>query len=350
MSTQLALGVTGSAGSTAASHAAAKTYRRGCVQIYCGDFLSVCESWPSPTVIVADGPYGIKSFPGDPPTPESLAEWYAPYIECWSKRSTPQTTLWFWNTEIGWATVHPRLAEHGWEYRACHIWNKGVGHVAGNANSLTLRKFPIVTEVCVQYIKKARFQADGKLLDMKEWLRHEWFRTGLPLYKANEACRVRNAATRKYLTDDHLWYYPPPEAFHRLAEYANKHGRPSDRAYFSIDGKHPLSREEWAALRAKFNCEVGVTNVWSEPPVRGPERVKNRQKCIHLNQKPLRLIELIIRASSDPGDTVWEPFGGLCSVAVACFKLNRRCMSAEILPKFFEAARQRLASCTNGPA
>lgn len=34
---------------------------------------------------------------------------------------------------------------------------------------------------------------------------HEWQRAGLPLYKANEACGVKNAATRKYLTQDWLW-------------------------------------------------------------------------------------------------------------------------------------------------
>ena len=120
------------------------------------------------------------------------------------------TTLWFWNTEIGWANVHPTLVEHGWEYRNCHIWDKGIAHIAGNSNSKTLRKFPVATEVCVQYTKKAFFKADGIQMDMQQWLRYEWERTGLPLYKTNEACGVRNAATRKYFTKDHLWYYPPP--------------------------------------------------------------------------------------------------------------------------------------------
>ncbi len=36
-------------------------------------------------------------------------------------------------------------------------WDKDLSHIAGNANSQTLRKFPVVTEVCVQYVKAARF-------------------------------------------------------------------------------------------------------------------------------------------------------------------------------------------------
>ena len=74
----------------------------------------VCGSWPTPTCIISDGPYGVSGFPGDEHKAERLDEWYRPHIELWSKLSSPQTTLWFWNTELGWATVHPLLAANGW--------------------------------------------------------------------------------------------------------------------------------------------------------------------------------------------------------------------------------------------
>jgi site-specific DNA-methyltransferase (adenine-specific) len=63
---------------------------------------------------------------------------------------------------------------------------------------------------------------------------------------------------------------------------------------------------------------------------------------VHANQKPLRLIETILKASTDEGDVVWEPFGGLCSVALAALRLGRRCFSAETSEKFFCAAIERL--------
>lgn len=311
--------------------------------LYSGDFLEVSADWPSPTVIVVDGPYGVGSFPGDPVSHDDLPQWYRPHISHWSERALPETTLWFWNTEIGWASVHPTLVENGWEYRSCHIWDKGVGHIAGNANSKTLRRFPVVTEVCVQYVRKVRIESSGSAMTLKEWVRHEWERTGLPFYKANAACGVKNAATRKYLTKCHLWYFPPPEAFELLASYANEHGKPQGRPYYSLNGASPATAEEWSRMRAKFHCDVGITNVWREPAVRGGERIKNAYKCVHMNQKPLRLLEQIILASSDPGDVVWEPFGGLCSVAIAAINTGRECHSAEILPDYFTAARKRLA-------
>ncbi len=313
------------------------------VTLYLGDVSELYSSWDAPTVIVSDGPYGVKGFPGDPPTAEGLPEWYEPHVRQWSKYSTPQTTLWFWNTELGWALSHPVLERYGWRYRCCHIWNKGIAHVAGNSNTQKLRKLPVVTEVCVQYIKEAVFPwQDGRMLPMKEWLRSEWLRTELPLNVTNKACGVRNAATRKYFTEDHLWYYPPVDAFVRLCDYANQYGDPNGRPYFSIDGRKPLTGEEWDRMRAKFYCVPGVTNVWDEPAVRGSERLKIEYKCIHTNQKPLRLTERIIDISSDKGDLIWEPFGGLCSGAIAAYRLGRRCASAEIVPEFFRVAVQRL--------
>jgi site-specific DNA-methyltransferase (adenine-specific) len=315
-----------------------QVFVKGDIVIHHADALSLCSMWLTPMVIVSDGAYGLGSFEGDPYTPDSLAEWYEPHVRAWSERATPQTTLWFWNSELGWANVHPLLVRYGWRYVNCHVWDKGLSHVAGNSNTQTLRKFPVVTEVCVQYVKEA--QING--LTLRDWLRREWERTGLPLSLANEACGVKNAATRKYLTKDHLWYFPPPDVFGKLVEYANRHGKPAGAPYFSADGQKPLTPEEWSRMRSKFYCKHGITNVWHEPPLNGNERIKAGAQSVHLNQKPLSLLQIIIEASSDEGDVIWEPFGGLCSVAVAAYKLSRRCFGAEINREFFELAVRRL--------
>jgi site-specific DNA-methyltransferase (adenine-specific) len=316
----------------------------GSVQIEQADVSTRYAAWPPPTVIVSDGPYGVSGFQGDLPTAQGLAEWYAPHVAAWAKYARPETTLWFWGTEIGWATVHPVLALYGWMYRACHVWDKGIAHIAGNVNSKTIRRFPVVTEVCVQYVRDVQLPTPhGELLSLQQWLRREWERTGLPYYKTNEACGVKNAATRKYFTADHLWYFPPPEMMERLADYANHHGKPTTHPYFSLDGVSPVRAEEWARLRPKWNHVHGITNVWAEPAVRGAERLKNGgMQVVHSNQKPLKLLERIIRASSDSGDVVWEPFGGLCSVAVAALLSERRCYSAEVDDDYYQLAKERL--------
>jgi len=321
------------------------SFHRDGVRINRGDVSDQYEFWDSPVVIVSDGPYGVSGYPGDPPKPDHLGEWYDPHIIQWSRKATPLTTLWFWNTEVGWANVHPVLVKHGWEYRGASVWDKGVAHIAGNVNTGSIRRIPPITEVCVHYTRVVTFESEGKTLSMKEWLRNEWVRSGIPLCKTNEACGVINAATRKYFTQCHLWYFPPADMFAKLADYANEHGSPAGRPYFSLDGKRPLSGAEWENMRAKFNLEHGVTNVWRHPAVRGGERMKNGLKAIHTNQKPLRLVEMTITFCTDPGDMVWEPFGGLCTAAIASLRLGRKCQAAEIDPDFYALAISRLANC-----
>lgn len=126
------------------------------VSIELANSLECYEKWPQPTVIISDGPYGLSKYPGDPLSPDSLLELYAPHVAAWSKFALPQTTLWFWCSELGWAESHALLKMHGWKYKAAHIWDKGIGHVAGNSNGDSIRGFPVVSEICVQYVRDAR--------------------------------------------------------------------------------------------------------------------------------------------------------------------------------------------------
>lgn len=317
------------------------------IHLFLGDSMDFYDGWKSPTVIVSDGPYGVNGFPGDLLTNKGLDVWYEAHVKKWSERSTPITTLWFWNTELGWATVHPILEKYGWKYVSCCIWDKGMSHVAGNINTKTIRHLPVVTEVCVQYVKTPMFNVNNNEVSMQDWLIYEWGRTGLPFSKTNEACGVANAASRKYFTRGHLWYMPPPDAFEKIADYANKFGNISGKPYFSLNGTAPISKNEWDRMRPKFHCPIGVTNVWHTPQLRNAERLKTNQKAVHLNQKPLSLIKRIIAMSSDENDVVWDPFAGLCTTAVASLDLNRECFGAEINSDVFNIASLRLHNALN---
>lgn len=308
-----------------------------------GDALDHYAWWEPPTCILSDGPYGLGKFPGDPTTPRELPDWYAPHVAAWSARARANTTLWFWCTEIGWALVHPLLDRHDWEYAGCHVWDKGLAHIAGNCNSRKQQSTPVVTEIVVRYTRRLQLAGrDGRVLPLQAWLRHEWARSGLPWSQANVACGVRHAASRKYLTADHRWYRPPPEAMARLASYANRYGDPGGRPYFSVDGTNPVSAECWEQMRPKWHHRHGLTNVWRIPPLHGAGRWRDPAGRSHAAQKPVPLMALPILLSTDPGDVVWEPFGGLCSGAVAAMQAQRHCFAAEVNPVYFRMAVERL--------
>ena len=131
-----------------------------------------------------------------------------------------------------------------------------------------------------------------------------------------------------------------------MAACCQKHGAKTNRPYFSLDGKTPPNEAEWERMRSKWNHVHGLTNVWRESPVHGAERyrVNGGSGYLHANQKPLSLMERIIISCTDPGDVVWEPFGGLCSASVAAMRTERRSFGAEINSDFYNVALARLES------
>lgn len=321
-----------------------------------GNVFEAYQDWEAPDLIVSDGAYGVRGFRGDTTDASGLVDWYQPHLLAWAKAAKPSTSLWFWNTEAGWATVHPQLLATGWEYVQLAVWDKGLAHIAGNVNGKTIRQLPVVTEVAALYRRKVFLETgDGRTMDAKSWLRAEWRRSGLPLSRANEACGVRNAATRKYLTADWLWYWPPGDAVRKMAAYCMENGKATDWPYFSLDGKSMITAGAWDGLRATWHHRNGVTNVWSRAPLADSERLKGtlersaprtykptRQSAAHLNQKPLDLMLTQVAAATDEGDVVWEPFGGLASASVAAVLLGRRAYAAEVDRTFAELARARL--------
>jgi site-specific DNA-methyltransferase (adenine-specific) len=54
------------------------------------------------------------------------------------------------------------------------------------------------------------------------------------------------------------------------------------------------------------------------------------------------LIELIIEASSNPGDVIWEPFGGLCTAGLVSCLMSRIAYCAEIDEHTYKMAVSRL--------
>lgn len=176
----------------------------GAYTLFRGDVIDAYQTWPAPVTIASDGAYGVNGFHGDTTSPDGPVDWYRPHVEAWSRVTHPATTLWFWSTEVGWATVHPLLVEQGWDHVQAIVWDKGIAHVAGNVNSGTIRRFPVVTEVCVLYQRLLTVTGPDGAMTAQQWLRSEWLRSGLPLHEANKACGVRNAATRKYLTQDRV--------------------------------------------------------------------------------------------------------------------------------------------------
>ena len=79
------------------------------------------------------------------------------------------------------------------------------------------------------------------------------------------------------------------------------------------------------------------------PLTQGPERLRNGDgRALHPAQKPERLLEILISASSSPGDLVLDPFIGAGTAAVVAERLGRDWIGIESNPVYIEAAQNRI--------
>lgn len=95
--------------------------------------------------------------------------------------------------------------------------------------------------------------------------------------------------------------------------------------------------------RIRFEEPAGraMGDVWTDI---APLNMKARERIGYPTQKPIALLERIIQASSNEGDTVLDPFCGCGTAVDAAQKLGRRWIGIDIAKVALEVIEQRLAS------
>ena len=63
----------------------------------------------------------------------------------------------------------------------------------------------------------------------------------------------------------------------------------------------------------------------------------------HPSQKPVRLLEYLIRKLTQPGDTILDPFMGSGTTGVACVRTGRHFIGIEKEREYFDVAERRIA-------
>ena len=107
----------------------------------------------------------------------------------------------------------------------------------------------------------------------------------------------------------------------------------SGRKYKSITKKRKLYLDE-----AKG---VPITTVWQD--IASFQTIVNSKEITgYPTQKPLALLERIIKASSNEGDIVLDPFCGCATTCVASEKLNRQWIGIDVSHLAFDLVRERL--------
>jgi adenine-specific DNA-methyltransferase len=153
-----------------------------------------------------------------------------------------------------------------------------------------------------------------------------------------------------FLVQEVVWNYGAGVAARRSLSPRNEkflwYVRDQDDYIFNLDDirdpdvKYPNQRKNG---KIKVNpLGKNPTDVWSFPKVTSGRDRSSKERTDHPAQFPLAVVDRIIRASSNPGDLVFDPFMGSGSVAEAAVRLGRAVVGFELEPRYLDIAGQRL--------
>ncbi len=120
---------------------------------------------------------------------------------------------------------------------------------------------------------------------------------------------------------------------------------------------HSTETVIWAAKNKKskhtFNYELmkqisngkQMRNLWELSPPQPNEKLHGK----HPTQKPLKLLERILLASTSKGDVVLDPFNGSGSTGVAALRLGRKYIGIEISEEYLNLTIARLEDELRSP-
>jgi adenine-specific DNA-methyltransferase len=91
------------------------------------------------------------------------------------------------------------------------------------------------------------------------------------------------------------------------------------------------------------------TDVWSFPKVTSGRNRSSVERTSHPAQFPIAIIERIVKACSNEGDLLIDPFMGSGSTAEVAVQLNRPVVGFEIRPDYIDIAADRIERAATRP-
>ena len=134
--------------------------------------------------------------------------------------------------------------------------------------------------------------------------------------------------------DTVLFYGKTEKASFNPQRIAHKSGLHNKGTVF---GKIDIDEKK---IEAKENAGKLIEDWWSG--IGAGAHISKHERTGYPTQKPLALLERIIRASSNEGDIVLDPFCGCATTCIAAEKLNRKWIGIDVSIKAYEIVKERL--------
>ncbi|MEA2065388.1 MAG: transcriptional repressor LexA [Patescibacteria group bacterium] len=292
-------------------------------KIICGDVVEELKKIPDHSIdlIVADPPYWKvinEKWDYKWRTENDYIIWCKQWLKELVRITKKTGSFYLFGYFKTLAYLLPEIEKEGFSLRQQIIINKGMRSVSGRATK-NYKMFPNVTESIL-------FFAYNNQPEIKKFLLDRQKETDLTAKEINEAMEVKSnggGLWSLYTGKNILAQIPTKEQWEKLEKI--------------LKFKKPYSEVNFI-----FNAQMGFTDVWNDIDF-------YKEKRYHPTQKPVRLIERIVKASSNEGMTVLDPFVGAGSTALACAELKRNYIGIDIDKKYTKIAKERIKNLKRTP-
>ncbi|MDE2947635.1 MAG: DNA methyltransferase [Chloroflexota bacterium] len=167
----------------------------------------------------------------------------------------------------------------------------------------------------------------------------------------------KNTAKRKFTTEtDTIFFYTKSDSFAFNGVF-----RPLSEATIKSEYKHvdengrryaiPRGRQFRRGIVKKVYLDehpgVAIGNLWAERGL--TMQGHDDERTGYPTQKPLALLKRIIAASSNPGDTIFDPFAGCATTLIAAQAEGREWVGIDLSPKAVDLVKERVRDLTAVP-
>ena len=248
-------------------------------------------------------------------TIDEYYEWCEKWINELGRVAKWNCSFWLFGFPEQLSTLLPIINKAGFTFRQQIVVNKGMQAVAGRTSN-KLKMYPTATESIFFFHYEARDHIRDLLQRERKYLNWKGKDVNAHLGKAISgggtfACIASEKKPREHRV------YPTREDWNKL--------------------KQVMYLPEYDDVVYTFNIQTGLTDVWDD--INFYDR---KVKKFHSTQKPIPLIERIIKTSSNEGHKVLDIFGGSGSTGVVCKMHNREFIGCEIDEEYYNKSLDRI--------
>ena len=298
----------------------------------------------SVNLILIDPPYNIAKASWDKwKTVEAYVEWMGLVFKECERVLAPNGSFYFWHNDFLQIAElqHWIYKNTAFQFNSFIIWDKGDFRALSWKNpsdKSKLRSWFNTCEFCLFYTFQDGTGLEKVMLDVNNFktLRNyfEQLQKYIGVSKKIILEKVGQRADHCFRWGSTQWDLPTEETYNELINVFKIDEFDGFRSYESLRREYEALRQEYEALRYVHNLEPNHKALWTS-------NERNSGKY-HPTQKPLDLMEKIIRVSSREGDVVLDCFGGSGSTFVACKRNNRNFIGFEREKKYVDIAYERL--------